>query len=255
MTHQYVTRANAIVYIEGRADKKLSHTQLEVEHRGSNGVDYVEDIDEAIETVLEHWQNADLAKYSSDQKRDELEGELAVPLYEGLQDLPAEVLTDKDFWRYLSAALYDFVVWRQNTTKTVTGLFPYFGVASNGLGRECVPHRMFNRAYIVGVAGKVNAAADPFELARIGAADMWKSHVLRVANGNAPLVVHEFATDVKAGNLPTDILRPMVKNLRRVRSNVLFEVLDPHQARDLVDRETERTKRSMGLLDDEEPDD
>lgn len=250
MTYPYVTRANVTAYINGRASGQMSHLNLKTEYRKSPGGDWVEEIDDTLDLVLQTWRDAPLTSITSDQKRDELEGRLAVVLYEGLKDLPAAVLTDKDFWRFASAYLYDFIVWRQTTKKT-TAQLPYFGAASNGLGRECVPHRMFDRAFIAGTGGAFAAAEDPFALAKFGAADVWKSHILRVANGNAPIVVHEMLSDVNDGKLKTELVRPFVKNLRRVRANVLFEILDQPQARDLVDRERERTMANLGALDDE----
>lgn len=226
---------------------------LRVIYRDPEGYDCADEVEGVLDGVLERWQSHDLTKLKSDQARDELEGHLAVVLHEGLAHLPASVLTDRDFWRYCSAYLYDFVVWRQ-PTKTVAGCLPYFGSASNGLGRECVPHRMFDRAHIAKVGGDYVGADDPYDLARFGAADVWKSHVLRVANGNAPVVVREILTDVRTGTLKTDVVRPFIKNLRRVRANVLFEVLDHHQARDLVDREIQRTIAVASLDSGHPPD-
>jgi hypothetical protein len=249
MTYPVVFRSDVTAYINGRGGGHMSGLDLKVSYRDSPGDDWVEQIDETLDVVLADWRAKDLSKFNSDQKRDELEGRLSVSLYEGLAELPAKVLTDKDFWRYAACYLYEFVLWRQ-TTKKVTAQLPYFGAASNGLGRECVPHRMFDRAYIAQAGGLAAKATDKFEMAKFGAADVWKSHILRVANGAAPIVVHELLTDVKGGMLKTELVRPFVKNLRRVRANVLFEILDPLQARDLIDRERTRTVANLDALDE-----
>lgn len=246
--YQIVSKSDAVDYVNGRHNGSASVNDLKVRYRGTESDDFVDDIEEALEVVLTTWRSADSSKYKSDQARDELEGDLAAELHGGLAHLPASVLTDRDFWRFCSCYLYDFVAWRQ-PSKSVTAFLRYFGAASNGLGRECVPHRMFDRAHISKVGGAAADAADPYALARFGASDVWKSHILRVANGNAPLVVHEILTDVQSGKLKTDVVRPFVKNLRRVRANVLFEVLDQHQARDLVDREIARTLAAAAMLD------
>lgn len=252
--YQVVSKPDTVAFVKGRHDGSLGAHDLKVSYRGAEAEDFVDEIEEALERILTGWRSRDASKYTSDQARDELEGQLSAELHEGIAHLPASVLTDKDFWRFCSAYLYDFVVWRQ-PSKTVTAFLPYFGAATNGLGRECVPHRMFDRAHIAKVGGDFAGDSDPYALARFGAADVWKSHVLRVANGNAPVVVREMLTDVKTGKLKTDVVRPFVKNLRRVRANVLFEVLDQHQARDLVDRETIRTLASAATLDSDGPSD
>jgi hypothetical protein len=245
-----VSRADAATYVKGRADRTATSVDLRVNYRGNGSEDWVEEVSDGLDGVIATWGSMDRSRFTSDQSRDELEGQLSVDLYRALQPLSAGVLTDRDFWRYCAAHLYDFVIWRQ-PSKTVTASLPYFGAANEGLGRDCVPHRMFDRAYIAKVGGDAAKDDDPYALARFGAADVWKSHILRVANGNAPIVVHEILADVKNGKLKTDVVRPFIKNLRRVRANVLFEVLDTDQARDLVDRETERTLALMTLLDDE----
>lgn len=251
MTYPVVFRSDVTAYINGRGDGHMSSLDLKVSYRDSPGDDWVEHVDQTLDLVISDWREEDLTKFKSDQKRDELEGRLSVNLYEALSEMPATILTDRDFWRYAACYLYEFILWRQ-TTEKVTAQLPYFGAASNGLGRECVPHRMFDRAYVAQVGGRAAKAADPFEMARFGAADVWKSHILRVANGNAPIVVHELLVDVKGGKLKTELVRPFVKNLRRVRANVLFEILDQPQARDLIDRERTRTMANLAALDDDD---
>lgn len=244
-----LSRTEVAAYVAGRFDGRLSALDIRPNYREDDGPDWSERIEDSLASVLDAWRSCDSARYTSDQLRDELEGQLSVELHSGLASLTAAVLTDRDFWRYCAAVLYDFVVWRQ-PSKSVTATLHYFGAASNGLGRECVPHRMYDRAYIAKTGGEAAGDDDPYALARFGAADVWKSHILRVANGNAPLVVHAILSDVRDGKLKTDVVRPFVKNLRRVRANVLFEVLDLPQARDLVDRESARTAASARLVND-----
>lgn len=239
------SRADVIAYITGRQDGSLTELDLRSSTSGAETTDWFDDISDTLTQVLEGWQSRlDSGTYANDQAKDALEGQLAVVLHRGLKDLPAAVLTDKDFWRYCAAVLYDFIVWRQ-ASSTTTGLFPHFGVASNGLGRECVPHRMFDRARIAWIGGTQAQDADPYALAEFGAADIWKSHLLRVLNGNAPLVARAILSEVKAGDLKTDLVRPVVRNLRRVRANVLFEVLDQDQAQLLLQREIQRTQEAL----------
>lgn len=249
--HQSMTKKDVIDYIAGRHDGTLVAHDLKVTHRGSPNQDWVDEVDIALDDLLAAWKANDLSKLTSDQARDELEGVLSADLHQKLRRLPASVLTDRDFWRFCSAYLFDFVLWRQ-PAQTLTSLCPYFGVASEALGTECVPHRMFDRA-LIARAGD-SAGADPYAMAKFGAADVWKSHILRTRNSYAPVFVHELLLDVSQGKLPTDPIRVLAKNLKRVRSNVLFEVLDELQARDLLDRERARVLGAKaGALDSDGP--
>lgn len=236
--YRVMTRSLTESYVQGRQDESVGAGDETFEQRGREGEDWIDDVEDTLERVLAVWREA-RSGYRSDQARDELEGRLSVVLHEGLVDLPSHVLTDKGFWRYCAVRLYDFVIWRQPSEK-VRQLLPYFGAKGESIGRDCVPHRMFDRGHIVKTGGDMVGDPDPYALATFGAADVWKSHILRVANGNAPLVVRAMLTEVKDGKLRTDVVRPFAKDLRRVRSNVLFEVLDEDQARLLVLREEER---------------
>jgi hypothetical protein len=241
MTYPTSTRANTSRYVTGRFNGSLSALDFAPAYNESDSVDWVGDIEATLDRVMDAWVDAGPKSIKDPNAKDAVEGELSVILYEGLKDLPGRVLTDRDFWRYCSAYLYDLIKWRQ-PSKTVPPFLTYFGCASEGIGRECVPHRMFDRAYIARTGGEQAGDRDPYLLARFGAADMWKSHILRVLNGNAPLIVHEFMSDVASGKLGIGdrVTREMISNLRRVRSNVLFEVVEDFQARELVDQETER---------------
>lgn len=243
--HQTVSRKDATSYLEGRRDGSLGPHDLKVVTQGPEAEDLVDVVDDVLEDVLERWRNTNLEAHSSDQLRDQLEGDLSAELHSGLRQLPASVLTDRDFWRFCATYLYDFIVWRHKSTETLTALYPYFGVASGSLGFECVPLRMFDRAMIARLGGADTGSEDVYALARFGARDVWASHILRVRTSYAPLVAHELLLDVRAGLLPTERIRLVAKNLKRVRSNVLFEVLDPLQARDMIDREAARAAAAL----------
>lgn len=239
--HRVVSRTDVAAYVEGRVAGTRAQGEYAAEDRGDPEADWIDLINDVLDDVLERWQRMKVTAAKNDQARDQVEGKLAAVLHAGLSDLPADVLLDRDFWRYCAAYLYDFVVWRQ-PSKSVWTLLRYFGGTHEGLARECVPHRMFNRAHIVKSSSDILGREDPYALSGFGASDVWKSHILRVANGNAPLVAAELLEGVRDGMLKTELIRPTVKNLRRARANVIFEVLDPQQTRDLVSREVARAR-------------
>lgn len=235
--YRAMRRADVAAYVRGRQAGTLGPHDWQTVDRGEPGEDWGEVAEAGLDAVLEAWTDLNDESIKSDNARDAVEGKLAAILHCELATLPASVLTDRDFWRFCSAWLYDFIEWRQSTSST-DNLLTYFGGSSESLGRDCVAHRMFDRGHIARAAAEaVDENEELYGLAEIGAADVWKSHILRVAHGNAPLVVREMLLNVRSGNLPTSDIRPFVKNLRRVRANVIFEVLDSDQARDLVDRE------------------
>jgi hypothetical protein len=233
MGYPVLSRAKTEEYVCGRRDGTLPDGPPEYDLRGPED-DCFDDVEEALREVIDKWRSVDPSKVKSDQARDKVEGELSVVLYRRFSDLPGTVLSDRDFWRYCAARLYDIVQWRYGES----GSLANFGAKTNAISHECLPHKMFERAHIAFVGGKAVGDRDPFALACFGASDIWRSHLLRTLNGNAPVVAHEILTDVAAGKLKTDLVREVVKNLRRVRANVLFELLNQPQARELIDLET-----------------
>jgi hypothetical protein len=233
MGYPVLSRAKTEEYVRGRREGTLPDGPPEHELRGPDD-DCFDAVEEGLRDVIDEWRGLDSFKAKSDRARDKVEGELSVVLYKRLRDLPGNILSDRDFWRYCAARLYDIVQWRHPKESSLAN----FGAATNAISHECMPHRMFERAHIAFLGGEAVGDQDPFALACFGASDVWRSHLLRVLTGNAPVVAHELLTDVKAGKLKTNLVREVVKNLKRVRANVLFEVLDQPQARELIDLET-----------------
>ena len=243
MRYPTVDRSSATEYINGRRSGSIGPRSAPAVIWIGAGVDFENVAESAVDDLLEAWQSADKTNMNRGQDKDQLEGDLAVDLYKSLKPLPVDVLTDRGFWRYLSVTLFDFVQWRDGETCQLVS----FGAGEGSSGKwDCVPFRMFDRAMIA-EAGS-DDAADPFWGSRIAGTDLWRSHILRVLIGNAPVLVNEILRDSSAGRLPTDKLRPFIKGLQRTRSNVLFELLDKEQARDAVDRERGRTISALDVV-------
>lgn len=210
--------------------------------------DPVDTIEAALEDLLDAWRDDKDSKKASE--RDEFEGALAVTLYKTLKELPAEVLTDRDFWRYLAIRLYEFVQWRDGEACSLES----YGAAGSALNWNCVPLRMFNRAHVAEV-GRLAAGSDEdfYGVDLHGATDLWRSHILRVLTSYSPLVVHEMLKDydnwtdrAKAlGMQRKDAVREYAKDLKRARSNILFEVLDGEAVGDLLATQTTRTMERL----------
>jgi hypothetical protein len=224
----------ARAYIDGRRGGQLpSSARPEFtlnEVTGDQEIDVFDVVEGAMEALdLEARANSKTAK----NDKDAVEGDLAVTLFAALRALPSSVLTDRGFWRFVAVYwMFDFIQWRDGENCR-----PHSFGAQEGLGAlwDCVPLRMFDRALISERAAEGLGLSDVGWGARVAGTDLWRSHILRVLIGNAPNVVQRVLEDADKSLLPTSLLRKVVKDLQRTRSNVMFEVLDPDDARALVD--------------------
>jgi len=169
------------------------------------------------------------ARVSGDQEltKDGVEGALCSSFHMNLSDLAAEVLTDPGFWRYLGCVeIFAFVSWRDGEGCKLES----FGAGSSFPTWDCVPLRMYVRARICAAS----STEDPVAVAAIAGTDVWRSHILRVKTGNAPELAVALAQAWGRKELTTDTVRDVAKRIRRLRSNIMFEVLDAEQATDIV---------------------
>lgn len=246
MPYPVMTAKQTTDYVHGRRTGAVSGAP-EGEPRGDKDDPYYEVVGDILEDLLSDWQGSSPEKLKSGQDKDGLEGRLAVDLHKKLAPLPAYILTDRDFWRYCAAYMYDFVEWRNGDGCDLAN----YGAKGASIGRDCTPHRMFDRALIALLGGLANGRTGDaaYELATFGHTDLWRSHILRVAHGDAPAVAHALTQDVKDAKIATKEVRPLARHLQRVRANVLFQVLDTYQSRSLVDRETARVTAAPLDLD------
>jgi len=98
---------------------------------------------------------------------------------------------------------------------------------------------MFNRGQISVLAAGVGE--DPYAVARPGAGDIWKSHVLRGLNSQAPFVVKSIIQTAERGDFPATVVRPFIKRVKKVRANVLLEAFDVLDAEEFVEAERATT--------------
>jgi len=141
------------------------------------------------------------------------------------------MLTDSDFWRYISSEyFFEFTLWRDGENCALAS----FGASSAAVNFDCVPFRMFNRGL---VAYTISGDINELEYAHIPGTDLWRSHILRVLTSYSASMSQAILDEYKAGNLPTAVVRDVVKSLRKSRANVVFEVLDLEQSVEILNRE------------------
>jgi hypothetical protein len=178
------------------------------------------------------------ARFTSGLARDRFEGSLAVQLHEQLRELPARVLTDDDFWRYLAVrGLYEFVSWRDGQASGSPALAS-FGANGPRVNYDCVPFRMFVRADIAFfVTGMGAQDVDLMDISSVAGTDLWRSHILRSQSSFSPGYVRLLLEHHERGVLPAAVVRDLAKRVKRVRSNVLIETLEPEDTQAMFDRE------------------
>jgi len=148
-----------------------------------------------------------------------------------LSAYPRETVADIDFWTWLAVAkLSELVEWRFGAEGRHAKPENY------GIGKR-VENLLF-RLWLRGELVKEEKAKDPYELAKTGDQDLWRSHIIRQGYANARLVTKALlrlqAGKLAAKRLGIDGVRELAKRLRRLRANVVFEYLTAGQAEALV---------------------
>jgi len=173
----------------------------------------------------------------------EFEAEACAELHRALPFDP-QMLADYEWWMWLAVFHFrELVEWRHGG-KTGRATLANFGI---GNGSENLLYRMWLRAD----AGYDPTRSDPYELARRGDQDFWRSHVFRQGYGRCrslvrALIRYQFR-DGSAGYpiLKTAEIRELAKRLRRLHPNVIFEYLDESTAHELIVVEAERAKQTL----------
>lgn len=155
-----------------------------------------------------------------------------------------DMLADHEFWTWLAVFHFrELVEWRHGGD-TGRAAPANFGI---GNGSENLLYRMWLRAD----AGYCPDKIDPYELARCGDQDFWRSHVFRQGYGRCrslvrALVRYQFPDgSVDGATLRIPEIRELAKRLRRLHPNVVFEYLDEESASRLVAKEAEAAKQAV----------
>ena len=185
--------------------------------------------------IVDEWKKSIKKIGDSSAKKEELEAELSSQLFRVLETLPVTMLTDSDFWRFLSSEyFFEFTLWRDGENCALAS----FGASSATVNFDCVPFRMFNRGLI---AFTISEDINELDYAHIPGTDLWRSHILRVLTSYSSSMSQAILDEFKAGNLPTAVVRDVAKSLRKSRANVVFEVLDLEEATEILNREIAKT--------------
>ena len=160
----------------------------------------------------------------------------AAPLvFEALNILPFAILNDIDFWRYVAVhVMYDIVDWR----------YPKDNGSRWG-SNPSQPIRTITYAWFVRGQLCRNFSTEEIALVnKVGDIDIWTSHVIAVLHGSSSAIMYEYFRKCVEWQKPSGgwnkwgrfAFRDLAKQLRALRSNYVFDIIDKLSAKQIVDR-------------------
>ena len=183
---------------------------------------------------LEQLAVGDPVKKRGDPRGAAFEISAAPPIHQVLPSDPA--LADPRFWTWMTMTYgRGLVNWRYEGKPDLAN----FGAGSSV---ENLIFRIWLRAEV----SYSPELADPYELAKVGDIDFWRSHIFRQSYADArvfarALINFQFplASQRKA-HLSIDDIRALVKRLKKARTNLQFELMPPDRASRFIQEEWER---------------
>ena len=171
------------------------------------------------------------------------EAEACIHVHQALS-FDAMMLGDYEFWTWLAVFHFrELVDWRHGSEKGEAAP-ENFGI---GTPSENLLYRMWLRADMAYEEGR----RKPYELARLGDQDFWRSHVFRQGYGRCrslvkALIRFQFASGPRrTGTLKVSEIRELAKRLRRLHPNLVFEYLSEEDAYSLLVREAEVVRAAL----------
>ncbi|MBO9387205.1 MAG: hypothetical protein J7453_12295 [Thermomicrobium sp.] len=149
-------------------------------------------------------------------------------------------LYDDGFWRWLAVCHFRKIIQRRHSR-------PNGRVNEENFGLGALTD---NFVYRVWLRGEIafdphRYPEDPYRLAIRGDQDFWRSHIFRQSYAASrsfarALARFQYENDESGRLKPTDRVRELAKRLRRLRVNVVFELLDEEEAIELIQEEAKR---------------
>ena len=238
MSHPTISLLALQQHISEHRDHGVISNKPDFVLRGAGDDSYLK-VSKSIEKMLDFWRKQKKSIGDSSAKKEALEAELSAELYLILSPLKMEILTDSDFWRFLSChPFFEFIEWRDGSNCALAS----FGANSSRVNFDCVPYRMFNRAL---VAQAITDDDSDLDYVKVPGTDLWRSHILRVLNSYSSSMSQALLDKALDKELPTPILREMIKPLNRYRNNVVYEILEYDSALSMVEQEITKAKSKV----------
>ena len=182
-------------------------------------------LDVASTDAADSWH---LERDGSRTNNDQIEAAFAIEtLHPALNTLPAAVLGDADFWRFLTFNVLNRLIDAMGTSNRA-----YLGLVPSSF-QDCLPLMMFNRAEL-SIHHAAALQSQPSQLYCLGT-DFWRSHILRVANRYDENLVRALLQRALQGDLPTSIIRLVAPDLKARRATIFLGGLNEEAAAALLD--------------------
>lgn len=223
MKYPTLSHAEASKYVQDRRAPEGQFSLPDPVMKGE-GKNVTPILHEALSNVFNGWEKK-ISKITNQQQKDGFEGEYSIKLFEALSFLltTPEVLTDRDFWRYLAIFhMYEFCEWRETRTNKLCSPAAW-GADTKSIDRDCVPYRMFNRA-LVAKSIDINSDMGEMRYAKVASGDFWKSHVLRGDVAYAPAMTRVMLDLYEEKKINTNTVRGPIKNVGRLHANIFYEI-------------------------------
>lgn len=218
--------------------------------------DFENQVNEAISELANLYD--DQAEFANSNR---LEAEASVAFHSRLEF--CEALADPEFWIWCAVVAAPELVSRRYplTEAQKSNLLAPSDMSSDGThtpssskslswipGKENffspnARETFFYRLWIRGQLGRFDEEADPYELARCGDIDFWRSHIFRQQSLEASGLRAEFIRfqypDGPNGSprLNQGEIRSLIKQMKRAAANEVFEHLDREQCRNFIERQ------------------
>jgi len=202
----------------------------------------------------------DLEDYSDEFAKSSFDSHARSIVHRNLTELDDEVLVDGDFWRYLSSVRFHYIVAARHPKSSKSRAAN--GIDGNwknyGAYNTSVVESLFYRLYVGADSTYLDGGeGDPYDLSYAADVDLWQAHIVRVLSGDNPTYARNLVKwflnreafyaspavqPLTAGfpslqNPKTDHLRDLVKRVRRLRSNLIHEILDDEEMYDMFEQE------------------
>ena len=243
------TVAKGILNEDAQEELKCHVTQ-------SDGPDYKEEaILNASEQAQNEWNETPQPE-TTKARNALLEAFMASRVHRALSDVPAEILHDFRFWRYL--ALFPFR-WYLLLREPELQPQDYGGSKPDPEKPERVLraspiYQLLLRTYLWGkIAHDPEGGDDPYKRATLvndtegSVMDVWHSHLVRIQLGQLGRAPHAFLDSICANPVAngTDPARLVEKRLTRMKHGVLFDIYDMEGARALVDEQKTKALKQL----------
>lgn len=235
LSHPIIRPHKASAFLDAMAEGEAPDVNQFVETIGSEGVLDLQPIDGLVRKLTALRGNYPKELRDRDPAGGRFEREACVEVHSSLHYIERDVLASFDFWTYLAVARFrDLIEWRFGS--------PGQPADRKNYGIQTRTENLIYRLWLRGELGR-SAGEDPYELAKTGDQDLWRSHIFRPGYGNVRTVAQTLLR-LQAGKLIVDGssvprlsvegIRKLAPRLSRLRANVMFEFLTPVQVGQLV---------------------